>query len=136
VSSLRVARVVASDSPSSSAATFVHAARLRRSSEIALVRSNGTQLQHRLFALRARPNGLLEIRVAISAPRALGRAVARNRVRRRLREAFRLAIGAVDRGPGLDLLIVARAAAGTVEHGTLRAAAAEALERLAPTAGA
>jgi len=94
------------------------------------------QTQHRLFALRARPNGLAEIRVAVSAPRSLGRAVARNRVRRRVREAFRLAIGAVDHSLGLDLLIVARAAAGTVEHEALRDAAAEVLRRVAPTAAA
>ena len=93
-------------------------------------------MQHRLFALRARPNPVPEIRLAVSAPRSLGRAVSRNRVRRRLREAFRVAIGDVDRASGLDLLIVARAAAGTVEHGALRAAAADALVRLLPMAAA
>ena len=112
----------------------VLAARLRRSSEIALVRSQGTQLQHRMFALRARPNGLPEARVAVSAPRSVGRALARNRVRRRVREAFRLAIGAVDHDQGLDLLIVARSAAGTARHEALQAAALGALERLSPKA--
>ena len=90
------------------------------------------KIQHAMFALRARPNGLAVIRVAVAAPRSLGRAVARNRSRRRLREAFRVAIRELARRPGCDIVIVARSQTATAAVGDLRKAAATALESLAP----
>jgi len=130
VCSPRAARVAASASPSSSAAPFVEAARLRRDADIAAVWSEGMKIQNAMFALRARPNGLDQIRVAVAAPRSLGRAVARNRSRRRLREAFRAAIGDLAGLPGCDLVIVARSHVATAAFGDLRTAAATALAAL------
>lgn len=107
------------------------AARLRRDADIAAVWSEGLKIQHSLFALRARPNGLGVIRVAAAAPRSFGRAVARNRSRRRLREAFRLSIHELERGPGCDLVIVARSQTASASFADLRKAAATALDALA-----
>ena len=107
------------------------AARLRRDADIAAVWSEGVKIQHSLFALRARPNGLDVVRVAVAAPRSLGRAVARNRSRRRLREAFRAAIADLARGPGCDVVIVARQPIASAPFADLRAAAAAALGSLA-----
>jgi len=109
----------------------VDAARLRRDADIAAVWSEGMRIQHALFALRARPNGLAVTRLAVAAPRSLGRAVARNRSRRRLREAFRVAIGDLQRGPGRDLVIVARSRVASTAFADLRTAASRALESLA-----
>jgi ribonuclease P protein component len=109
----------------------VDAARLRRNADIAAVWSEGMKIQHSMFALRARPNGLDEIRVAVAAPRSLGRAVARNRSRRRLREAFRAAIGDLASGPGCDIVIVARPHTASAAFADLRKAAAVALGSLA-----
>jgi ribonuclease P protein component len=109
----------------------VDAARLRRDADIAAVWSEGMKIQNSLFALRARPNGLDVIRIAVAAPRALGRAVARNRSRRRLREAFRAAIGELASGTGCDVVIVARPAIASAPFGDLRIAAAAALGSLA-----
>jgi ribonuclease P protein component len=109
----------------------VDAARLRRNADIAAVWSEGTKLQHALFAVRARPNGSATMRIAVSAPRSLGRAVYRNRARRRVREAFRIAIRELDSTAGCDLVVVVRppvAAAGVAD---LRAAVASALRSLA-----
>jgi len=50
----------------------VDAARLRRDADIAVVWSEGMRIQHSLFALRARPNGLDVIRVAVAAPLVIG----------------------------------------------------------------
>ena len=123
--------MAASASPSSSAALFVDAARLRRDADIAAAWSEGMRIQHALFALRARPNGLAVIRIAVAAPRSLGRAVARNRSRRRLREAFRIAIGNLQRGPGCDVVIVARSRIASATFADLREAAAGAIGSLA-----
>ena len=87
-----------------------------------------------MFALRARPNGLAEFRVAVAAPRALGGAVARNRSRRRLREAFRAAIGNLASGPGWDVVIVARPQTASALYADLRKAAAATLGSLAERA--
>jgi ribonuclease P protein component len=108
----------------------VDAARLRRDADIAAVWSEGMRIQHSMFALRARPNGLDVIRVAVAAPRSLGRAVARNRSRRRLREAFRAEIAELPRRIGSDVVIVARPLAESAAFGDLRKAAAAALGSL------
>lgn len=89
------------------------------------------KIQHSMFALRARPNGLDVIRMAVAAPRSLGRAVARNRSRRRLREAFRAEIGALANGPGCDMVIVARPQTASAAFADLRKAASAALGSLA-----
>jgi ribonuclease P protein component len=114
----------------------VDAARLRRDADIAAVWSDGMKIQHSMFALRARPNGLDVIRVAVAAPRSLGRAVARNRSRRRLREAFRTAIAELARLPGCDIVIVARPQVGAAAFRDVRFAAATALESLTRRVGA
>jgi ribonuclease P protein component len=114
----------------------VDAARLRRDADIAAVWSEGMRIQNSMFALRARPNGLTVMRVAVAAPRSLGRAVARNRSRRRLREAFRISIHELERGPGSDLVIVARPQTGSAPFADLKKAAATALGALAQRAAA
>jgi ribonuclease P protein component len=70
------------------------------------------------------------IRLAVSAPRSLGRAVGRNRARRRLREAFRLAIRDLAGGEGRDLVVTARAPIRTVPFAELRNAVSSALAAL------
>jgi ribonuclease P protein component len=114
----------------------VDAARLRRDADIAAVWSEGMKVQHSMFALRARPNGLDMIRMAVAAPRSLGRAVARNRSRRRLREAFRAEIGELASGPGCDMVIVARPQTASAAFADLRKAANGALGSLAKRAAA
>jgi ribonuclease P protein component len=108
----------------------VDAARLRRDADIAAVWSEGIKIQNSMFALRARPNGLALIRIAVAAPRSLGRAVKRNRSRRRLREAFRIAIQDHPHVPGCDLVIVARPQAGSAAFADLKNGAATALDSL------
>jgi ribonuclease P protein component len=114
----------------------VDAARLRRDSDIAAVWSEGMKIQHSVFALRARPNELDVVRIAVAAPRSLGRAVVRNRSRRRLREAFRAEIGDLASGLGCDLVIVARAQTASAAFADLRKAARVALGSIAERAAA
>jgi ribonuclease P protein component len=102
---------------------MVHAARLRRSTDIESVRSRGRAVRRPAFALRALPGGGPP-RLAVSAPRTLGNAVRRNRARRRLREAFVLALP----GRALDVLVTARRPAVDVPFRSLVADANDALD--------
>ncbi len=105
---------------------MMDAARLRRASDIALVRAGGAAHHDRIFSLRARPNGLTVARVAVSVPRTIGSAVVRNRTRRRLREAIRAELRSLA-SDGRDLLFVLRPAAVSTDAAALRAAVARAL---------
>ncbi len=69
----------------------------------------GNQAGNRYLVLYARKNRTRENRVGITTGKKLGHAVTRNRVRRRLREIYRLN---EDRFvPGYDIVVVARSQA-------------------------
>lgn len=79
-------------------ARFPKAARLLRPAEFRKVYENGVRLSTPLFAafcLRRTEDSGAGPRLGLTAPRAVGRAVERNRIKRRLREAFRLHRGEV-----------------------------------------
>jgi ribonuclease P protein component len=105
----------------------MHAARLRRSTDIAAVRKTGRDVRDVAFIARLRPNDLSEMRLAVTAPRTVGIATIRNRARRRVREAFRQACASVDVVPGQDVLVTVRRDAISADFSALRAAAEAAL---------
>jgi len=74
-----------------------------------------------------RPNELSVMRLAVSAPRTVGIATIRNRARRRVREAFRLACAAMDNTPAVDIVVTVRRDAIAADFSALRAAAEAAL---------
>ena len=113
------------------------AARLRRSLDIARCRAEGIAHTDRLFSLRARPSGLDTVRVAVSASRAVGSAVRRNRARRRIREALRVELAgrSLRPGTGVDLLFAARSAAVDAPAAALRVAVARQLGAALGSAG-
>ncbi len=70
-----------------------------------------------LLVLYARPNRGAANRVGVTVSKKLGKAVVRNRVRRRIREVYRLN---EDRFlPGFDIVVVARSRAVTADFGKL-----------------
>ena len=97
----------------------MRAARLRRSGDIAALRTGGRSLRRAAFSARLRPTDRSETRLAVTAPRTIGGAVARNRARRRLREAFRQAIKSAAPAGSLDILVTARAESGAAEFRAL-----------------
>ncbi len=64
--------------------------RLLRRSDFRRVYEEGRRRRAPLCTVFYRANGLPHSRLGITVPRALGKAVLRNRVKRRLREIFRL----------------------------------------------
>jgi len=100
----------------------MRAARLRRGEDIARVRADGIARNDKLFSLRALTTDLAAVRVAVASSRAVGGAVERNRARRRIREALRVALDRRRAGPGADLLVIARPAALSAPATELRQA--------------
>ena len=91
------------------------------------MRSAGRSWAHPLLVLYARPNGLDQTRVGFAVSKRIGNAVTRNRVRRRLREALRLRLPAVQ--PGWDLLFIARSPLATADFAQLSAVVEQVLRR-------
>lgn len=78
----------------------------------------GNQAGNRYLVLYARKNRTRENRVGITTGKKLGHAVTRNRVRRRLREIYRLN---EDRFvPGYDIVVVARSQAVNATYAQLQ----------------
>ena len=105
----------------------MNAARLRRSTDIAAARKTGRSVRDAAFVARLCPNELRVMRLAVSAPRTVGISTVRNRARRRVREAFRLACETLDRVPGQDIVVTVRREAIAADFSALRAAAVAAL---------
>jgi ribonuclease P protein component len=80
--------------------------RLTKSTDFKRVRRLGKSYAHPLIVLVALPNEQAETRFAVTAGRALGNAVVRNRAKRWLREALRPLIPSL--APGWDVLVLAR----------------------------
>ncbi|MBQ8797331.1 MAG: ribonuclease P protein component [Oscillospiraceae bacterium] len=73
-----------------------------------------------LLVLYARPNRTATNRVGVTVSKKLGCAVVRNRVRRRLRETYRLNEDKFS--PGWDIVVVARSRCVGAEFGKLQEA--------------
>lgn len=86
-----------------------------------------------LMTARVRRTDLDVTRFGLSTGRRLGGAVARNRVRRRLREALRVMAPSFQ--PGWDVLIIARPALVEADHGALVGSLRRLLERVGVIGG-
>lgn len=80
--------------------------RLKRASDFKRVRAEGKSLGHPLIALAFAPNGLPYSRVAVVAGRSVGKAVRRNRAKRRLRACVEQLFPYLQ--PGWDVIVYAR----------------------------
>lgn len=99
--------------------------RLRKTADFAAVWSEGRSRVDRLFVLKIRPNGLGVTRFGFSVSKRIGNAVARNHVKRRLREAARSA--SVE--AGFDIVIVARNGTAEVDFARIERSVHSLLKR-------
>jgi len=90
---------------------------IRRRADFEAIGRHGTARSTPILVLRWMRTDRDEARVGLSTPRTVGGAVQRNRVRRRLRSLLRERIGRI--GPGWDLLLIARPAAGDASQAEL-----------------
>jgi len=95
--------------------SFPREQRLRKRSDFTAIQSNGSRVvvDRFVFLLRARPDQQPP-RLGITVSRKYGNAVERNRLKRLVREAFRLASPPLV-PPGIDLVVIAGGQAGSIE---------------------
>lgn len=91
---------------------------LKRNSDFRRAYSRGRSAAGRYVAVYCRRNGSERNRLGITVGTKVGKAVVRNSIRRRLREAYRLAEGGFLRG--WDIVIVARGRSAGADYRTLR----------------
>ena len=104
--------------------------RLTDSPEFERVYRQGTAYRGRLFSVHAFPNEHGTPRLGLSVSRKVGNAVARNAVRRRLREVFHSCIPEIS--GDLDLVVSARPAAADASFEELREEFSESLGKVGP----
>ncbi len=91
--------------------------RLRRREDFSAVHQRGRSWANNTLVVRVLPNALPQTRVGFSISKRVGKAVVRNRIKRRLREIIR-ALG--PRG-GHDVVVIAREPAAIADYHALRA---------------
>lgn len=116
------------------AASFSPADRLHNSAEFSYLQRHGARAESSHFVLYAgRFPGDEKSRLGVTVSRRVGGAVIRNRIKRRVREAYRLMLRAM-LNPGISLVVIARHGAGELTSdaigGELKAATLAIAQRL------
>jgi ribonuclease P protein component len=105
--------------------------RLRSKLQFDALYASGKRIDDRLFGLRVRPNGLGFPRIGLAvAVKTAGNAVKRNRLRRLVRETFRLVQHEL---PAVDIVVAAKFPAAGAPASALRASLATLWQRVATT---
>ena len=99
--------------------------RLRKNSQFASVYERGRTWANELVVLKTLPNGLEWNRYGFVVGKRIGKAVMRNRVKRRLRETVR----AAPVKTGWDVVLIARSPAAAANYRELGASVAGLLHR-------
>jgi ribonuclease P protein component len=96
---------------------------LTRNTQFQFIYNNGRSWAGREVVVRAAPNGLDTTRYGFTVSRRVGKAVVRNRVKRRLREILRRAALRT----GWDIVVIARSPAAQAEYHNLKKSVEELL---------
>jgi ribonuclease P protein component len=98
--------------------TFTKADRLRTSQQFKTLSKHGNRHYNRLFIIICQKNQASRSRLGITVSKKVGKAVKRNRIKRIIRDFFRL--NRHDLTESLDINIIARKAAGEAEAVAIR----------------
>ena len=101
--------------------------RLQRNERFQEIRRKARAYSSDLLVLAALPNGLTHSRFGFSISARVGGAVARNRIKRRLRAIMRLRLGSIQ--PGWDIVLIARRPIRDADYQTMDATCARLLGR-------
>ena len=101
--------------------------RLTLSADFQRVRQKGKSWANYLIVLCALPNSLEHSRFGFAVSKRIGKAVIRNRARRRMREAVRLRRGSL--ASGWDAVFIARAAIACSTYAEISRAVEDLLKR-------
>ena len=105
------------------------ALRLRSKLQFDAIYASGRRIDDRFFGARIKPNGLSHPRLGLAvAVKTAGSGVARNRLRRLVRESFRLVQHDL---PAIDVVVSAKNPAAGAPASTLRASLATLWNRIA-----
>ena len=107
---------------------FPKKARLRKRSQFLTMSRAGRKIHTRHFLVLWRPNQSATSRLGITVTRRVANAVGRNRVKRRVREAFRLAKGSLP--PGTDLVVIAKREAQLLDYPAVARQLAQAIQSI------
>lgn len=107
---------------------MLHTVSLKENSVFRRLYYRGQSTGNRFLVVYCRRNGLQVSRLGLTTSTKLGHAVVRNRVRRRLREVYRLQESSLHKG--YDIVIVARSAAVEAEFSDLTHAFSSAVQKL------
>jgi ribonuclease P protein component len=120
-----------SQRPKQSRLQFGADLRLRSKLQFDAVHAGGRRVDDKYFALRFKPNGLDHARIGLAvAIKTMGNAVTRNRLRRLIRESFRLSQHDL---PAVDIVVAAKNPAREAPVTSLRASLATLWNRVAST---
>ncbi len=101
--------------------------RLTRSRQFQEVRRRGRSWSHALLVLVALHNDVPYSRFGFLVGKRIGKAVKRNRAKRRMREAVRSRLATVS--PGWDLILVARSPIAEADYSSIKVALDSLLEQ-------
>lgn len=82
--------------------------RLRANADFQRIRHEGRTQVHPFLVMATLPNGLEHSRFGFAVGRRIGKAVARNRIKRRMRESVRVRMKRDEIAAGWDVLFIAR----------------------------
>ncbi|GHU53436.1 ribonuclease P protein component [Clostridia bacterium] len=87
---------------------MTHTVSLKKNNEFRRVYNSGSSAANRQFVMYIRHNGLAQNRVGISVSKKVGNSVVRSRVKRLVKEAYRLNERVLSPKTGIDIVVVAR----------------------------
>jgi len=108
--------------------TFTKADRIRRPGEYRTLSKNGKRHYSDHFIIISRKNQIFRSRLGVTVSKKVGKAVTRNKIKRIIRETFRLNRSRLPEQ--VDMNVVAKVSSGKIETGQLQKHLMRCFERL------